>query len=170
MSQSYAIVEHLALLLAKAPAAGHELAISSATAKQLVDMLAEHLQKAIIPQPELPPDGSPRTMPSLVPCSQSAPGNSPSRVERYDHQQKALLRALFEPFATDLAAAIGFTCDDAMAVEDAYGRRIHSTVAEASGKLTRPWRTWTVVLKGSPLATKARLRSCKSSPHGQPWR
>lgn len=150
MSQSYAIVEHLALLLAKAPAAGHELAISSATAKQLVDMLAKHLQKAIIPQPELPPDGSPPNDAFIGALFAIRSWELAVRVERYDHQQKALLRALFEPFATDLAAAIGFTCDDAMAVEDAYGRRIHSTVAESERQAHEALADVDRVLKGKP--------------------
>jgi Holliday junction resolvase-like predicted endonuclease len=129
MTETYAIVEHLALLLGKGLATGHEMRIEPDTSERLVEMLSEQLRKAImLSQPELPTDGSLPPNEAFTDALQVIRSFELAvRVERYDHQQKALLRALFTPFAADLEAAFGFNCDDAMRVEDAYDQRIKAT-------------------------------------------
>ena len=53
-------------------------------------------------------------------------GNVAVRVPRYDHQEKTLLRSLFTTFAAELQAALGFTCDDAMVLEECMTQRIQT--------------------------------------------
>ena len=89
--------------------------------------IVEHLA-IMLSQPELPTDGSLPPNEAFTDALQVIRSFELAvRVERYDHQQKALLRALFTPFAADLEAAFGFNCDDAMRVEDAYDQRIKAT-------------------------------------------
>lgn len=126
MTSSYAIMEHLALLLAKEQREGGEMRIEPDESHALLETLEKQLQDAIqFTLPDLPADGS-RLLnePFRDALETIVSWELGVRVERYDHQQKALLRALFTPFADDIRARLGFTCDDAMRIETIYEERI----------------------------------------------
>jgi hypothetical protein len=125
-------------------------------------------------QPELPVDGSPPGNEALVDALQVIRSwELAVRVERYDHQQKALPRALFTPFSSELQAALGFNCDDAMRVEDAYDRRIKNVVNDGAEKSREVQEDVELVLKGkSPkdLSTAELVESIRASaPRADVW-
>ncbi len=126
MSQSYAVIEHLALLLAKQGDHGIEPVVDLDAAKEIVDTLDAQMQAAVqYVLPELPADGS--TPPDLEfrdALASILAFEQGVRGERYDHQQKALMRALFQPFSDAIRNALGFTPGEALVLEDAYDERI----------------------------------------------
>ncbi len=132
MAESYAVIEHLALLIAKEPRAGDDMTIDLGTRQQLFDQLSTQLQEAIqFTSPDLLTDGSVlRDEPFRDALAPILSWELAVRNERYDHQQKALLQALFTPFAGDLQTVLGFTCDDAMVIEENYARRIKAVALE----------------------------------------
>src|SRR5665213_78796 len=122
MSKSYALIEHITLLLAKEPRSGTEMPADGDLVQKVIDSLTQQLDQAVrFAIPDLPTDGSPpedaALREALVTVTSWEIG---VRAERYDHQQKTLLKGLFYPFASDLRAVCGFTCEDALRIEDAY--------------------------------------------------
>jgi hypothetical protein len=100
MTQSYVLIEHLSLLLAKEPRAGTEMPVNGNLAQQVIDSLSKQLDDAIrFAMPDLPADGSPPEDGAFRDAIAAITSwEIGVRAERYDYQQKALLRGLFDPF------------------------------------------------------------------------
>ncbi len=151
ISESFALVEHLALLLAKDLRSGTVPALDGEVAGKVRDALREQLQQAIwSAMPELPADGSP-SMDSLHDALATILfWELGVRGERYADQQEALIRALFTPFNAELKDLLGFDCDEALTIEHAYDQRIRAVAMEgmesALGYMVDVHR----VLKGKP--------------------
>ena len=131
METSYAIIEHLALLLAKQERAGQVWVVDQTAGDALFDYLDHHLDAAIqlaLPDMSVDPDEKADPFDDVV--FNVRMWEMTVRAPRYDHQEKELLRKLFDPFAHELRAALGFTCEDAMNIESALITRIEATARE----------------------------------------
>lgn len=154
MSQSYAVVEHLSLLLAKEQDPGSELALAPEAAKEIVEALDEQMRVANqYVLPNLPVDEStPPDLPFRGALASILAFELGVRAERYDHQQKRLIRDLFNPFATDLQQALGFTPEKVLLVEDAYDQRIRDVAEGGYQQSVAVMVDFENIRKGKPVS------------------
>jgi hypothetical protein len=151
ISESFALVEHLALLLAKDRRSGTVPVLDGEIAGSVRDVLREQLQQAIwSAMPEPSADASP-SMDSLDDAQAAILfWELGVRGERYADQQEALIRALFTPFNAELKDLLGFDCDEALRIEGAYDQRIRAVAMEGMESAQSYMIDVDRVLKGKP--------------------
>lgn len=168
--ETYAIVEHIALLLAKdaknhGEDDGQQIVLDQTAGEALDRYLTTHLREALEFAFPDPTDESFDDV--LAECIVNVAGwEMAVRMPRFDHHQKALLHALFDPFAGTLRARLGFSCADAMTLESAFIRRIQDTGQEGAtmahdflGNIERALRGTSAESEGAALADLFRERS-----------
>lgn len=150
MTKSYVLVEHLALLLAKESRSGRAMPTDGDTAQEVIESLSRQLNQGVqFALPDLPADGSPpENGPLRDALAAITSWEIGVRAERYDHQQKILLKGLFDPFASELRTALGFTCEDALKLEDVYIDRIKDMALDGVEKIQAIIQDTDRVLRG----------------------
>ncbi len=156
MKESFALVEHMALLLAKRDGNGEKFVLDRSASAVVFSYLQDHLNAAaFFAFPDMPDDLSDEPDPILDAVVNVRTWEMGVRVPRYDHHQKALLRSLFVPFAGTLRETLGFTCEDAMAVEEAFVRSIKETAREGMDQARTVLRDVGRGLKGAAVGGDA---------------
>jgi|GEM_PF-5761936 len=155
---SFALVEHIALLLAKEKAAGEVLVVDQTTGDALFGYVDRHLSAAMfLAFPDIPEELLEKPDPILDAVTNVRMWEMAVRVPRYDHHQKHLLRTLFDPFTDALRKVIGFTCEDAMTIEAAFARRIQETARDGLVQARTTMLGIQNVLSGGVAAEEDRL-------------
>lgn len=133
---SYALIEHLALLLTRDPPSGTQLLVDAEAYDALCGYLDRHLMQAtMLAVPDAPSGTSSSTdLDELV--ANIVMWEMGVRVPRFDHQEKRLLHDLFDPFETELRKLVGFSFGEAAKVEHAFVTRIELGLNE-SARLAR---------------------------------
>lgn len=132
LTQSFAQVEHLALLLAKDHRPGTVPAFDAVAARRVQEILREQQDQALVlamPEP-LSAEATDKEDALRDALAVILFFEMGVRGERYADQQEALIADLFIPFNANLRQILGFNADDAIAIDHAYERRIRAMATE----------------------------------------